>query len=56
MADSTKPTEPPDVAGNQESHEVWCTEYVHHWTRKVMRARDYGYSAWHFRARNSRKK
>jgi hypothetical protein len=54
MADSTKPTEPPDFSGNQESHEVWCTEYVHHWTGKRMVASDYGYHAWHFRKKTGR--
>lgn len=24
----------------------FVTEYVHHWTKKLMRARDYGYKAW----------
>lgn len=26
----------------------FVTEYVHRWTKKVMRARDYGYKAWPF--------
>lgn len=26
----------------------YCTEYVHYRTRKLMRAKDYGYKAWPF--------
>lgn len=29
--------------------EIYCTEYVHHWTKKLMRASDYGYKCWHFK-------
>jgi hypothetical protein len=53
MAEPQNPPEPPD-SGKQETHEVWCTEYMNPRTGKLMRASDYGYSAWHFRAKNRR--
>lgn len=27
---------------------IYCTEYRHHWTGRIMRASDYGYKCWHF--------
>ncbi len=27
---------------------VFCTEYTHYRTHKLMRAKDYGYKAWPF--------
>lgn len=32
-----------------QNQDVFCTEYVHYWTKKLMRASDYGYKCWRFR-------
>jgi hypothetical protein len=54
MAEPRQPPEPPEASGKPQDHEVWCTEYVHYRTGKRMVAADYGYSTWHFRAKNRR--
>lgn len=38
----------------EEMHDIFCTEYIHYRTKKLMRASDYGYKYWHFRARNKK--
>lgn len=31
-----------------EMQKIFCTEYVHYRTKKLMRASDYGHKAWYF--------
>ena len=39
----------------REGEPAFVTEYVHYRTRKLMRARDYGYKAWPFGNRRQKR-
>lgn len=35
-------------SADKKPQNIFCTEYIHYRTGKLMRAADYGYEAWYF--------
>lgn len=46
MANPTKTARKSHGPRKGNNQLVFCTEYRHKWTGKLMRAADYGYKAW----------